>query len=139
MAEDRTVEVRRVYDPPTPHDGCRVLVDRLWPRGLARAKAALDDWCRDVAPSETLRRWYDHDPDRFHEFRDRYRSELDEPDHAEALAQLQARSGPRLVLLTATRDLTISHARVLAERLSNTSRHPQPDQGEEGSIWRSDR
>ena len=58
------VRVRRVYEEPEPEDGTRVLVDRLWPRGLAKAKAALDEWCKDVAPSDELRTWYRHDPDR---------------------------------------------------------------------------
>ena len=61
MAEGR-VQVRRVYEEPEPEDGTRVLVDRIWPRGLTRAKAALHEWCKDVAPSDELRKWYGHDP-----------------------------------------------------------------------------
>jgi uncharacterized protein YeaO (DUF488 family) len=67
-----TVRVRRVYEEPEPGDGTRVLVDRIWPRGLTKAKAALDEWCKDVAPSDELRKWYSHDPDRFEEFGRRY-------------------------------------------------------------------
>lgn len=63
------VRVRRVYEEPEPGDGTRVLVDRIWPRGLAKAKAALDEWCKSVAASDELRKWYSHDPDRFEEFR----------------------------------------------------------------------
>lgn len=110
------VRVRRVYDDPGRSDGHRVLVDRLWPRGVAKADAALDAWEKAVAPSDELRRWYGHDPDRFEEFRDRYLVELEEPSRAAVLADLVlvARSG-RLTLLTATRDVDRSHARVLAD------------------------
>jgi uncharacterized protein YeaO (DUF488 family) len=110
--------VKRAYDGPDPADGTRVLVDRLWPRGLARDRAALDDWLRDVAPSDGLRRWYGHDPRRFAEFADRYRAELGDAAHAEALTRLRdhLRAGP-VTLLTATRDLALSHAAVLATLL----------------------
>lgn len=70
------LEVKRVYDEPAPGDGYRVLVDRLWPRGLAKARAALDEWCKEVAPSNELRTWYRHDPDKWPEFRRRYAAEL---------------------------------------------------------------
>ena len=118
MAEDWTIDVRRVYDPPAPDDGYRALVDRIWPRGLTKAAAAIDEWCHDIAPSTDLRHWYGHDPDRFHAFRDRYLTELDDESHAAALSHLQTLTNARLTLVTATRDLGISHARVLAERLS---------------------
>lgn len=114
------VRVARVYDPPGPDDGARVLVDRLWPRGLAKDAAALDDWCREIAPSTELRTWYGHDPARFDEFAARYRAELDEPDRAAALASLRERRGRQTVtLLTATKELDISHAVVLARVLSD--------------------
>lgn len=118
MAEECTIDVRRVYDPPDPDDGYRCLVDRMWPRGLTKTAAAIDEWCRDIAPSSDLRRWYGHDPARFSAFRDRYLTELDDPDHAAALTHLRTLTSNRLTLLTATRDPGISHARVLAERLS---------------------
>lgn len=121
VAERRTIGVRRIYDPPESGDGYRVLVDRIWPRGLAKADAAIDEWCRDVAPSSGLRRWYGHDPDRFPEFRDRYVTELDDPAHVEALAHLRTLTGASLTLLTATRDVDISHARILAERLASAA------------------
>jgi uncharacterized protein YeaO (DUF488 family) len=110
-----SLAVRRAYEQPEPTDGTRVLVDRLWPRGLSRDRAALDDWLRDVAPSDELRRWYGHDPARFAEFSDRYRAELSDTTHAEAVERLRGylRSGP-VTLLTATRDLALSHATVLA-------------------------
>jgi uncharacterized protein YeaO (DUF488 family) len=118
MTAATTVRVRRAYDPPGPADGHRVLVDRLWPRGLAKSAAALDEWLRAVAPSDELRRWYGHDPGKFAAFRERYQAELQEPERAEALAHLRqlAGSGP-LTLLTATRDVEHSQAAVLAARL----------------------
>ncbi|MER6579212.1 DUF488 family protein [Nonomuraea sp. NPDC001023] len=119
MTAGNKVQVRRVYDEPAPDDGARVLVDRLWPRGLAKAGAHLDEWCKQVAPSTELRTWYRHDPDRFAEFGHRYRDELAEPERAEAVAHLRelAGKGP-LTLLTATRQPEISEAAVLAELLA---------------------
>lgn len=115
MTAKHTVRVRRAYEAPARSDGARVLVDRLWPRGLAKAKAELDEWCKQVAPSTELRQWYQHDPDRFEEFGRRYRDDLDDPERAEALAHLRdlAESRP-LTLLTATRQPEISEAEVLA-------------------------
>lgn len=112
------VRVRRAYDEPEPDDGARVLVDRLWPRGLSKAKAALDEWCKNVAPSGELRTWYNHDPDRFEEFSRRYQQELGDPERAAALAHLRdlASAGP-LTLLTATKRADISEATVLATLL----------------------
>lgn len=117
-----TVRIRRVYDAPQREDGQRVLVDRLWPRGLAKDAAAMDEWLKAVAPSDELRRWYGHDPERFGEFSRRYAGELTDPGRAVALAHLRdlARAGP-LTLLTATRDLEHSQAAVLAEHLRDTS------------------
>jgi uncharacterized protein YeaO (DUF488 family) len=115
MGALHTVRVRRVYDDALPEDGTRVLVDRLWPRGLAKAQATLGEWCKQVAPSTALRRWYDHDPERFEEFARRYREELSEPERAKALAHLrELATGGTLTLLTATRDPSISAAAVLA-------------------------
>ncbi|MEV0148196.1 DUF488 family protein, partial [Nonomuraea sp. NPDC050733] len=74
------VRMRRVYEEPAGDDGTRVLVDRVWPRGLSKAAARLDEWCKQVAPSTELRRWYGHDPDRFAEFTRRYLAELEEPE-----------------------------------------------------------
>lgn len=92
-----------------------MLVDGLWPRGLAKATAALDAWCKDVAPSTRLRTWYAHDRDFFDQFERRYRDELTEPERAAALHRLRelAQHGP-LTLLTATKDIDISHAEILS-------------------------
>ena len=112
----RSVRVERVYDQAADRDGIRVLVDRL--RGLSREKAALDDRCKQVAPSRELREWYGHDPALFPEFRQRYRAELAEPERAASLAHLRELAGDRrLTLLTATRDVAISGAAVVAEEL----------------------
>lgn len=113
------VTCRRVYEEAAPEDGTRVLVDRVWPRGLRKDDAALDVWLRDVAPSTELRRWYRHDPKRFDEFRRRYLAELDSPERRQALTRLrELASEGRLTLLTATRDVAHSQAAVLAEQLS---------------------
>lgn len=112
------IRVRRVYDAASPGDGARILVDRVWPRGLRKDAARLDEWARDVAPSTELRQWYAHDPAKFDEFRRRYTAELARPGACEALARLRARAteGP-VTLLTATRDLDRSQAAVLADVL----------------------
>lgn len=110
------VRLRRVYDDPAPTDGARVLVDRVWPRGLSKDRAHIDLWCKQVAPSTELRKWYAHDPERFAEFTRRYRSELQESERAEALTELRRLAGDQTVtLLTATKDIHISQAAVLAE------------------------
>jgi uncharacterized protein YeaO (DUF488 family) len=112
------VQVRRAYDAPERGDGTRVLVDRLWPRGLAKAKADLDEWCKEVAPSTELRKWYSHDPARFKEFTRRYHAELKQAARSDALAHLrELAKGGTLTLLTATKQPEISEAEVLAEML----------------------
>jgi uncharacterized protein YeaO (DUF488 family) len=112
--------VRRVYDAPAGDDGARVLVDRIWPRGLAKAKADLAEWCKEVAPSTELRKWYGHDPARTEEFGRRYRAELREPERAAALQHLRDLAArQQLTLLTATRDPGISEAAVLADLIGS--------------------
>jgi uncharacterized protein YeaO (DUF488 family) len=117
MASDG-IRVRRVYDEPEPGDGARVLVDRIWPRGLRKDAARLDDWAKDVAPSTGLRTWYGHDPARFDEFCRRYTAELDQPGPQAGLSRIEAlaANGP-VTLLTATRDVDLSQAAVLARVL----------------------
>lgn len=113
------VRVRRIYDEPQPDDGQRVLVDRLWPRGVSKQRAALTAWCKSVAPSTELRTWYGHDPAKFAEFTKRYRAELADADHAEAISELKtlAAKGP-VTLLTASKAADISEAQVLKELLA---------------------
>ncbi|ARP74565.1 DUF488 domain-containing protein [Streptomyces pluripotens] len=109
--------MRRIYEPPEPDDGLRVLVDRLWPRGLAKDAARVDAWPKVLTPSTELRRWY-HGGGSYEDFRLRYEAELGTPEAAELLEDLRnsARAG-QVTLLTASRNLERSHARVLAELL----------------------
>nr|WP_078889507.1 DUF488 family protein [Streptomyces sp. NRRL S-1813] len=118
MSAGDALRTRRVYEPPEPADGARVLVDRLWPRGLSKADAQLTEWCKDVAPSSELRRWYGHEGERFERFAERYREELAQGAARRALEQLRelAEEGP-LTLLTATKELSASHVTVLTEVL----------------------
>lgn len=108
------VTTKRVYEPFSPSDGFRVLIDRLWPRGIAKAKAHVDLWLKDVAPSSALRQWYGHDPDKWTEFRKRYTNELRDSPAKEALEDLvrRARRG-RVTLLYSSRVEDINNATVL--------------------------
>ena len=118
MAGKHSVKVGRPYDPRKRGDGLRVLVDRIWPRGLSKEAADLDEWCKQVAPSTELRKWYGHDADRFAEFGRRYRAELKEPERAAALSHLHELSQRRaLTLLTASKRADISEAVILVELL----------------------
>ncbi|MCU1575249.1 MAG: hypothetical protein JWO93_3331 [Micrococcaceae bacterium] len=115
MLPQPSVQIRRVYAEPLASDGTRVLVDRLWPRGLTKERARLDQWCRDIAPTADLRKWYAHDPALFDEFSRRYRAELQSPAAEAILDRFRAlaREAP-LTLLTATKDPDISAAAVLS-------------------------
>jgi uncharacterized protein YeaO (DUF488 family) len=119
MSRHSRIRIRRVYDERGPEYGARVLVDGLWPRGLSKSRADLDDWCKQIAPSAALRTWYGHDPERFAEFERRYRAELNDPAKAGTLRHLRELAQQRtLTLLTATRHPQISEAAVLAEVLA---------------------
>jgi uncharacterized protein YeaO (DUF488 family) len=110
------IAIKRAYDKPSPQDGVRILIDRLWPRGLTKAKLKIDVWPRALAPSTALRKWYGHEPNRFAEFRRRYHAELAE--HADGLQALRATvRGRAATLITATREVDLSHAVVLREML----------------------
>ncbi|WP_334024063.1 DUF488 domain-containing protein [Nocardia terpenica] len=112
--------MKRVYDTPDSTDGTRVLVDRLWPRGISKQRARVDEWLRDVAPTSELRRWLHADPTaRWDEFADRYRDELDDDRHAPELARLRdlRASGP-VTLLTAVSEPAHSHVAVLLRALA---------------------
>jgi uncharacterized protein YeaO (DUF488 family) len=100
MTSKPKVQVRRAYEEPARQDGTRVLVDRIWPRGLTKDKAQLDEWCKQIAPSTALRKWYGHDPARFEEFARRYRAELEEPERAEALQHLRELAKKQTLTLT---------------------------------------
>ena len=116
------VRVRRVYDDPSEADGTRVLVDRIWPRGMRKEAAHIDHWAKGAAPSTELRTWYGHDPTKFDDFRKRYKAELAAPKAREELDRLRdlAARGP-VTLLTATRSVSISQAAVLADLLRETA------------------
>jgi uncharacterized protein YeaO (DUF488 family) len=110
------LRMKRIYEPPTANDGTRVLVDGLWPRGVSRARAALDEWAIDLAPSPELRRWFDHDPERFPEFRRRYRDELAQYTALlERLHDIATRG--RVTLVYAARDEEHNNAQVVAEMI----------------------
>jgi uncharacterized protein YeaO (DUF488 family) len=107
-----SIAIKRAYNKPTPQDGVRILIDRLWPRGLSKAALKLDAWPREITPSTALRKWYGHDPARFAEFRRRYKAEL--AGHKDQLDALRAMvEGRAATLITATRELELSHAEVL--------------------------
>ena len=109
------IGIKRIYDEPQPTDGYRILVDRLWPRGMKKERAALDMWMKDIAPSTELRRWFAHDPERFADFRQRYREELDANETMiEELAGLLRERGT-VTLLYAAKDPIVNHAAVLRD------------------------
>jgi uncharacterized protein YeaO (DUF488 family) len=111
------IRVKRAYDAPEESDGMRILIDRLWPRGVTKDKLAVEAWPNELTPSTGLRKWYKHDPAQFAEFRARYLAELQA--HAAELAELRkAVRGKTVTLVTATRVLDFSHAPVLIEALS---------------------
>lgn len=121
----RHILLRQVYDDPSPDGSLRVLVDRIWPRGLTKDAAHLDEWAKDVAPSTPLRRWYGHRPERFPEFRRRYLAELAQPQQAAGMNRLRELAcTSTLTLLTATHDIERSQAAVLAEQLRATRMNP---------------
>jgi uncharacterized protein YeaO (DUF488 family) len=93
------IKIKRVYEQPDKDDGRRILVDRLWPRGLTKEKAGVDLWLKDIAPSTELRKWFGHDPDRWEEFKERYRAELAEADKMEVLRDIAERAEEENVTL----------------------------------------
>jgi uncharacterized protein YeaO (DUF488 family) len=113
-----SLKIKRVYDPPEKTDGNRILVDRLWPRGLTKEKAQLDEWFKEIGPSHELRKWFGHKPERWKEFQQRSREELRMPEKRERLRHLRAltRKGP-VTLLFAAKDSEHNEAKVLATTL----------------------
>lgn len=120
------IAVKRVYEQPSRQDGKRVLVDRLWPRGLTKTGAALDEWLRDLAPSDELRRWYHARPDQWQSFRRQYLKELSHPQAQAALRQLSllAHKRTRVTLLFASKNETHNNAVVLKEWLEGRRKPP---------------
>jgi uncharacterized protein YeaO (DUF488 family) len=114
------IGTKRVYDAPAAGDGTRILVDRIWPRGLAKDKAAVDEWLKDVAPSTALRRWFGHDPAKWQEFRRRYAAELAARDDAVAHLRALARRG-RVTLVYGARDTAHNNAIALKAYLERAA------------------
>ena len=121
-----TIAIKRVYEPAARTDGSRVLVDRLWPRGLTKEKAAIDEWLRDLAPSDELRRWYHARPDQWTAFRQKYLKELRHPDRQQGLQRLYelAHKRKRLTLLFASKNEAHNNALVLKELLDGIRKPP---------------
>jgi uncharacterized protein YeaO (DUF488 family) len=123
MEKKAKLAIKRAYEPPAPGDGWRVLVDRLWPRGVSKARLQLDAWVRDVAPSTELRKWFRHDPDRWDEFVRRYREELRAPALEALLSTLSEHATHGTVtLIYGARDTEHNEAAVLQERLRDGPR-----------------
>jgi len=120
-----SIVIKRAYDDPAPSDGVRVLVDRLWPRGVTTEHAHLDAWLKDIAPTPDLRTWWNHDPERLADFAVRYRAELDSnPATLKAIAEFWAltASAESTTLVYGAKDPMVNHARILAEYLTETRR-----------------
>ncbi|MCK1626787.1 DUF488 domain-containing protein [Bradyrhizobium sp. 160] len=116
----QSIKLKRAYDAALPGDGTRILIDRLWPRGISKGDAAIDLWAKDIAPSTALRRWFGHDPARWHEFRRRYSLELRQ--HRDRLGELRALAqGRRITLVFAAHDRAHNDAVVLREILLGRS------------------
>ena len=111
-----TISIKRVYENPTPEDGTRILVDRLWPRGLTKEKAGIDVWLKEIAPSTALRKWFGHDPAKWVEFQKRYREELEKNPEQVVLLKEQARKGAT-TLVYGAKDEAHNEALVLQELL----------------------
>lgn len=127
MPQRFSLAVKRAYDPAMPGDGYRVLVDRLWPRGLRKEDAHIDAWEKELAPSAELRRWYGHDPERWEEFQVRYREELERPQAQRRLMDLRQRAARQpITFLTASRAVEISDAVVLRDLLPGCASEAPP-------------
>lgn len=110
------IRIKRVYDPVSPNDGKRILIDRLWPRGIKKEKAKINEWLKDIAPSDTLRKWFGHDPSKWKEFKKRYEQEL--KDNADLIERIrkEAREG-KVTLLFSAKDVEHNNALALKELL----------------------
>ncbi len=108
------VKTKRIYDPPSPDDGKRILIDRLWPRGIRKEEAKIDEWLKDIAPSTELRKWFSHDPVKWQEFRKRYKDELKKKSELVEKLRAEAKKGD-ITLLFAAKDTEHVNAVVLKE------------------------
>ena len=115
----KSISIKRVYDDKSKSDGYRVFIDRLWPRGVKKEDAHFDEWLKDLAPSTELRKWFDHDAERFDEFKKRYKKELDE--HKEELNKLRNKAkSEKIILLFAAKDTEMNNAVVVKEVLEES-------------------
>lgn len=121
----KTIHVKRIYEPPEASDGIRILVDRLWPRGLSREASRIDDWLKDVAPTDPLRRWFAHDVRKWPQFRSRYLAELKDNPAADRLKQMALKAAV-ITLLYAARDEMHNNAIVLRQFLENGGSEDEP-------------
>ena len=117
-----TIGIKRVYDPPDAGDGRRILVDRLWPRGLSKEKARIDYWAREIAPANALRHWYGHDPDKWQEFKSRYFAELDANPDGFAELRRHIGDGP-VTFVFASKEQKLNNAFALKEYLESSIRN----------------
>jgi len=114
------IKIKRIYEEATPDDGARILVDRVWPRGISKDNAAIQNWFKDLAPSEKLRKWYDHDPEKWKKFRQRYRAELQAREKELVMRRLATLSRERPVTLVyAARDRNHNNAVALRDFIAN--------------------
>jgi uncharacterized protein YeaO (DUF488 family) len=112
------VKTKRIYDPASPDDGRRILIDRLWPRGIKKEEAKIDEWLRDIAPSAELRKWFSHDPEKWQEFKNKYKKELKGKDKLELLEQLKKTAKKeKVTVLFSAKDIAHNNAVVLKELL----------------------
>ena len=115
------IKIKRIYDPVSKDDGKRILVDRLWPRGVKKEKAAIDEWLKDIAPSDELRKWFSHDPEKWQEFKKRYKKELSDSDKASLVKKLKAEAKKgTITFLFAAKDTEHDNAMVLKEAISKS-------------------
>lgn len=138
IVQAMNIVVKRVYEPAAANDGARILVDRLWPRGLSKDRAAVDSWLRDLAPSDALRKWFHNGSGAWTDFRKRYLKELSRPEVAEALAELYRLAGhkDRITLLFSSKNQEQNNATVLKDLL-NGMRKPPTGTGHAGRASRS--
>ena len=117
------IQIKRVYDPPDPEDGKRILVDRLWPRGIKKENLKADEWLKEIAPSDKLRKCFSHDPKKYEEFKKEYTEELE--DKSEILKRMkgEAKTG-RVTILFSAKDTEHNNAMVLKELLSKQTKNP---------------
>jgi uncharacterized protein YeaO (DUF488 family) len=118
----KNIEIKRVYDHPSPTDGARILVDRLWPRGIKKSELVMDDWIKEISPSTDLRKWFNHDPAKFKEFEKRYVKELD-ANKETWFPLIKKYLSRKITLLYAAHDPEINHAKCLQNYLSHLSKN----------------